>query len=160
MTLGNTKSVDILVADPLTGNMFKIEVKTHYGKKSSNSVLFGKDTLNWVMSEKQERIITSNLFYIFVLIEFVRIETEANSFRFFIVPSSVVANYLKESHKLWKEHGTEVGKKYSEDNKVRIFRIGLGEREYELHRPLLRPPLAKEYENRWDFLLSEPIHAE
>jgi len=26
MTLGNTKSVDILVADPLTGNMFKIEV--------------------------------------------------------------------------------------------------------------------------------------
>lgn len=154
MTLGNTKSVDILVADPLTGNMFKIEVKTHYGNKSSHTKLFGH-TLDWVMSEKQENIIASNLFYIFV-----RIEKEANSFRFFIVPSSVVANYVKESHKRWKEHGTKEGKKLSEDNKVRVFRIGLDEQGDEIHPLLLPPPLAKDYENRWDFHLSEPVHAE
>ena len=154
MTLGNTKSVDILVADPLTGNMFKIEVKTHFGNTSSHSDLFGH-TLDWVMSEKHESIIASNLFYIFV-----RIEKGANSFKFFIVPSSMVAKYLKESYKLWWEIRTKEGKKLSEDNKVRIFRIGLDEQGYDIHPPKLPPPLAKDYENRWDFHLSEPTHAE
>jgi hypothetical protein len=30
MTLGHTKSVDILVSDPMTKKMFKLEVKTKY----------------------------------------------------------------------------------------------------------------------------------
>ncbi len=149
LTLGNTKSVDILVADPLTGKMFKIEVKTHYSNTPSRSKLFGY-TLDWIMSEKSESIIVSNLFYIFV-----SIAREANSFRFFIVPSGVVAKYVKEAHKFWKETRTKEGKKLSEDNKVRVFRIGLDEQRYRIDTPL-----AKDYENRWDFHLSEPIQAE
>jgi hypothetical protein len=115
MTLGNTKCVDILVADPLTGNMFKIEVKTHYSHAPSHSTLFGY-TLDWIMSEKHESLIASNLFYIFV-----SIAKEANSFRFFIVPSEVVAKYVKEQHEYWKATRTN---EVSGDNTVRRFRIG------------------------------------
>ncbi len=144
MTLGNTKSVDILVADPLTGKMFKIEVKTHYGHRPSRSKLFGH-TLDWIMSEKHERIIASSLFYIFV-----SIATEANSFRFFIVPSGVVAKYMREQHEYWLAIN-----EMHRDNPVRRFRIGLDEQGYALPTPL-----AKDYENKWDFHLSEPIHAQ
>lgn len=146
MTLGNTKSVDILVADPLTGKMFKIEVKTHYNQRPSHSTLFGH-TLDWIMSEKHESIIASNLFYIFV-----SIAKETNSFRFFIVPCEVVAKYVKEQHKYWLATKTN---EVRGDNKVRRFRIGLDEQEYAIPTPL-----AMNYENRWDFHLSEPIHAE
>src|SRR6266568_903518 len=81
LTLGNTKSVDIIASDPSTGKMFKLEVKTTYGAKPTISKLFGH-TLNWVMGDKHETITDPNLFYCFV-----NIEKEANSFRFFIVPS-------------------------------------------------------------------------
>ena len=146
MTLGNTKSVDILVADPLTGNMFKIEVKTRYNHAPSHSKIFGH-TLDWIMSEKHESIVASNLFYIFV-----SITREANSFRFFIVPSEVVAKYVKEQHEYWVANRTN---EVSGDNKVRRFRIGLDEQGYAISTPL-----AKDYENRWDFQLTEPIHVE
>ena len=92
LTLGNTKSVDIIASDPETGKMFRLEVKTSYNSKPSFSKLFGH-TLAWVMGDKHENIVDPNLFYCFV-----NIEKEAKSFRFFIVPSYVVAKYVKEQH--------------------------------------------------------------
>ena len=139
MTLGNTKSVDILVADPLTGNMFKVEVKTQYQHRPSHSKLFGH-TLDWIMSEKHESIIASNLFYIFV-----SIAKEANLFRFFIVPGGVVAKYVKEQHAYWLTTRTTEG---SGENKVRRFRLGLDEGGYAVPTPL-----ARDYENKWGFSL-------
>jgi len=64
MTLGRTKSVDILVSDPETGNMFKLEVKTNYMSSRSSggsSKLFGKYVSAWIMNEKHERINEPNL---------------------------------------------------------------------------------------------------
>jgi hypothetical protein len=68
MTLGNTKSVDILVSDPKTPSMFKIEVKTSLVEKPSHDNLFGT-YFYWMMSEKQELISDPNLFYCFVTIQ-------------------------------------------------------------------------------------------
>jgi hypothetical protein len=98
-------------------------------------------------SYQHETIIASNLFYIFV-----SIAKEANSFRFFIVPSGVVAKYVKEQHEYWLTTRSNEG---SGENKVRRFRIGLDEGGYAISTPLV-----KDYENRWDFPLREPIHAE
>src|SRR6478672_3943790 len=70
MTLGHTKGIDILVANPDTGRMRKIEVKT-----SQKPLKYG-----WVMSEKHERINDPDLFFCFVNI------TSDSTFRFFIVP--------------------------------------------------------------------------
>lgn len=138
MTLGNTKNVDILVADPRTGDMFQIQVKTHYANTSSHG-----ETLDWVMSEKHECLRASNLLYIFV-----RIEKAANSFRFFIVPSRVVATYLKESHDAFLAIPTH------RDNPVRRFRLGVEEQAGDPPSPL-----AKDYEDRWGFLGSPPLNA-
>jgi hypothetical protein len=139
MTLGHTKGVDILSSDPENGNMFKVEVKTSYGAKPSKSKLFG-NTLSWVMTNKHETISDPKLFYCFV-----NIETETNIFRFFIVPSDLVAQYVKNQHKYWlshREHNSQKGI----DTSIRQFRIGLDDVEHQLHTPL-----AIHYENRWEF---------
>jgi len=70
LTLGNTKSVDVIASDPSTGKMFKLEVKTSYDSKPTISKLFGQGrTLNWIMSEKHETISEPNLYYCFVNID-------------------------------------------------------------------------------------------
>ena len=137
MTLGNTKNVDILVSDPKTGRMFKIEVKTHYRNNPAHSTLFGH-TLDWVMTQKNESVDYSNLFYVFV-----NITNDTVYFRFFIVPSTVVARYVKEQHEFWlKSRVNDV----SEGITLRRFRMGLDDGGYSISTPL-----AKEYENKWVF---------
>src|SRR5262245_16853406 len=59
MTLGRTKGVDILVSDPNSNRMLKLEVKTNFrSKKSSggNSRLFGRFISAWILGEKHEKI--------------------------------------------------------------------------------------------------------
>jgi hypothetical protein len=54
MTLGRTKSVDILVSDPRTLKMFKIEVKTNHRDTRSRpqlSKIHGKVVSGWRMDQ-------------------------------------------------------------------------------------------------------------
>jgi hypothetical protein len=139
LTLGNTKSVDIIASDPKTGKMFKLEVKTSYDPKPTISKLFGQ-TLNWIMADKHETITDPNLFYCFV-----NIEKEAKSFRFFIVPSLIVARYVREQHQFWLNRNTDERAK-SVVTSMRQFRLGIAEGDY-----LIDTPLAKDYENNWNF---------
>jgi hypothetical protein len=141
LTLGNTKSVDIIASDPSTGKMFKLEVKTSYNSKPATSKLFGR-TLDWVMTVKHETITDPNLYYCFV-----NIEKEAYTFRFFIVPSSIVARYVREQHQFWLNRDN-AGHEKPTDNPIRRFRLGLEEGGY-----LIDTPLAKDYENNWNFYL-------
>jgi len=46
LTLGHTKGIDILVSDPESGKMFKMEMKTVYGKNTVKSELFSCN-LEW-----------------------------------------------------------------------------------------------------------------
>src|SRR5438132_13258759 len=110
---------DILVSDPKTGNMFRIEVKTSYANKPAQVKLFGY-VLSWIMSEKHENLVDPNLFYCFV-----NIEKQTNLFRFFIVASAIVVSYVKEEHKWWQQHRQEHERKAV--NTVRQFGIGLEE---------------------------------
>lgn len=139
LTLGNTKGVDILVSSPKTGKMFRVEVKTSYNNKPSFEKLFGH-TLKWVMGEKHENIIDTNLFYCFV-----NIEHKADTFRFFIVPSKIVAEYTKAQHDFWlkRDSGTHSNVNVTS---MRNFRIGLDDSGYQIPTAT-----AKEYENKWDF---------
>ena len=140
MTLGNTKNVDILVSNPKNGKMYRLEVKTSYNNKPAFAKLFGR-TLIWVMSEKHEVITDPNLFYCFV-----NIEKETNSFRFFILPSKVVAEYVRNQHKYWlnRDEGKHTG---VNPTTMRAFRIGIDKTGYTIPTPLI-----KDYENRWDLL--------
>ena len=138
MTLGHTKSVDILISDPNKGKMYKLEVKTSFGSKPSRSKLFGY-TLNWMMGEKHETISDPSLYYCFV-----NIERETNVFRFFIVPSQIVADYVRIQHKIWLERNPDLSKA-EKDIPMRQFRVGV-EDDYNIPTPL-----AKDYENKWGF---------
>ena len=139
MTLGHTKGVDILVSDPKSNKMFKVEVKTSYASKPSRAKLFGL-TLSWMMMEKHEGLSDQNLYYCFV-----NIEKQTNIFRFFIVPSSVVAEYVRVQHRFWLDHHPTLSDREKEIP-MRQFRIGLDGGGYQISTPL-----AEKYENKWSF---------
>ncbi len=139
MTLGHTKGVDILVSDPKSDKMFRVEVKTSFASKPSRSKLFGL-TLNWMMMEKHETISDKKLYYCFV-----NIEQQTNIFRFFIVPSVIVAEYVRVQHQFWLNHHPKLSEKEKEIP-MRQFRIGLEEDDYQISTPL-----AKDCENKWEF---------
>ena len=141
LTLGNTKNVDILVSDPTTGHMYKVEVKTtgylsKAGTAGRRSKLFGH-TYSWVMSKKHEHVADPILFYCFVNLT----ESDGTSFRFFIVPSKVVAKYVKAQHQLWLDDDPN-----HKDTNMRTFRLALDTHGY----PLPTPP-AERHENDWSF---------
>ncbi len=143
MTLGHTKSVDILVSHPKTKKMFQLEVKTNFQNsrnKPSNSKVHGKSVSGWIMKKAHEKIIALNLFYCFV-----NIGKNTNLFRFYIVPSKLVAKYVKEEHAHWLKEKKREGKKVK-DSDMRIFRIGLRDEKYKV-----QTPTAEKYENNWDF---------
>lgn len=138
MTLGHTKDVDILVSDPVTGRLYKLEVKTSYGGKPKRDKLFGH-TLSWMMKKKHEEVVDPNLFYCFV-----NIEPQTNVFRFFLVSSAVVAAYVRAEHELWLNRPYIGERSTTLDSQIRMFRIGLDEGGYAMPTPL-----ARECENKW-----------
>lgn len=141
LTLGHTKHVDILVSDPDTGRMYKLEVKTSgyqraQGGAGKRSRFFGYN-YEWMMGKKHADIVDSSLFYCFVNIA----GEEGTSFRFFIVPSEVVATYVKAQHQLWLDEDRN-----HKDTPMRVFRLALEEDGYPLPTPS-----ANQYENNWEF---------
>ena len=139
MTLGHTKGVDILVSNPNNNKMFKVEVKTSFASKPTKSKLFGY-TLSWMMMEKHETISDENLFYCFV-----NIEKQTNVFRFFMVPSAIVAEYVNKQHQYWLKNRHNLSSQ-EVSIPMRQFRIGLEPGAYQIPTPL-----ASDYENKWDF---------
>jgi hypothetical protein len=143
MTLGRTKGVDILVSDPGTKKMYKLEVKIKYRtspKKAHVSKVHGTVKGEWMMDKKHESLIDPSLFYCFVIIGEVK-----STFQFYIVPSRVVAKYVKEQHRHWLREKNREGKKVK-DTEMRSFRIGFEENKYRV-----ATPLAERYENNWKF---------
>jgi hypothetical protein len=142
MTLGHTKNIDILVFDPKKKERYQVEVKTNLEARNgpSKSKLFGRFVTDWQMHEKHEKIDDTDLFYCFVHINS-RQGTDY-VFRFFIVPSKIVANYVRDEHALWLKDSPA-----HHDTERRLFRIGLpNETKIEI-----QTPLAEKYENNWRF---------
>lgn len=140
MTLGRTKGVDILVSNPVTGRMLKLEVKTNFRSSRSaggNSRLFGRFLSAWMMNEKHERMRDLDLFYCFV-----NIGESTKQFRFFIVPSRTVADYVSKQHKIWLNDKPT----HSRENTMRTFRIGYANEKYQISTPT-----ADKYEDNWSF---------
>ncbi|MBU0614429.1 hypothetical protein KJ766_04100 [Patescibacteria group bacterium] len=126
LTLGHTKGVDILLANPKTGKLFKVEVKTTTSGVI-RSKIFGNN-YEWMMGEKHEEIKDPSLYYCFVLLE----EVERLP-KFFVVPSKDVAKYVTWEHLHWcKQPRKRLVKK---DTQMRIFRIDAQK--------------TSEYENAW-----------
>jgi hypothetical protein len=118
ITLRNTKGIDILVSNSSASQQIAIQVKTNQGAKPE-----------WVLNKKAENFYADNLFYVFV-----NLKGQEEWPDFYIVPSKVVANYVRNSHQQWLETPGKKGQAHK-DNPMRKFRDS-----------------ERQYLNRWDLL--------
>jgi len=118
ITLRNTKGIDILVSNSNATRQVAIQVKTNQGTKPE-----------WVLNKKAEDFYSDNLYYVFVTLKNTKERPD-----FYVVPSKVVADYVRRDHRQWLETPGKNGQAHK-DNPVRKFR-----------------DIGKQYLNRWDLL--------
>jgi len=118
------RKIDILVNPMDGGNPLFIQVKSRQ---------FGPDG-GWHMSSKHESMSEDNLFYCFV-------DFEPESPKVFVVPSAIVAEGLREDHKIWL---------------ATLGRNGKPHKDHDMRR--LRPNMfsmpegwINQYRENWDF---------
>jgi len=116
ITLRNTRGIDILCSNSNATKHVSIQVKT--SKKSGNS---------WILDKKSEEFFSPKHFYVFVSLNF-------EYPKFFVVPSRVVAKYIKTRHTNWIKGKKKDGEN-RKDSSMRKFR-----------------DLEEKYLNRWDIL--------
>ncbi|RMD61095.1 aspartate ammonia-lyase [Candidatus Parcubacteria bacterium] len=105
ITLRNTKGIDILVSNATATRQIAIQVKANQGNKPE-----------WVLNKKAESFYSDNLFYVFV-----NLKSPDERPDFYIVPSKVVANFVRADHQNWLETPGKSGQPHK-DNPVRKFR--------------------------------------
>lgn len=118
ITLRNTKGVDILCSNGDASRTVAIQVKT-------NSM----SSRDWILNEKSENYFAENLFYIFV-----NLNSGQKSPDYFIVPSIIVAKYVKDGYHSWISISGRGGKAHK-DTLMRKF-----------------DDKNEQYLNRWDLL--------
>lgn len=101
--MSNVKDFDILAINRETYKQFAIQVKTTGYKQKA-----------WTLSKKNEDIIGDNIIYFFVSLN----EMEVPEYH--IVPSKIVAEAVKSSHKEWLKTPGRNGQKHN-DNPMRKF---------------------------------------
>lgn len=144
MTLGHTKGVDILVSDPTTGKMARVEVKTSqcYVDRVSKNKCLGPLLGSWIMKKDHERLDDPSLFFCFVSIP----KVPRPQPRFFVVPSAVVARHVRETHVYWLKWSKENGRKVKDTN-MRLMTFGVPGEQY----PVL-VPVAENHEDAWSLI--------
>ena len=105
LTLGRAEKYDILAINP-KGKTIKLQVKTSYGQGSK-----------WRMNSKNEKNEERKLYYAFVRLNDLKKEPE-----FWIVPSKVVAHFIKEHYRKWLKTPGYKGQKHKKGD-WRTFRI-------------------------------------
>lgn len=125
MTSRNTEGIDILASNRDGSKVVSLQIKASSNKQYTRS---------WILSEKQENHYSKSLFYVFVDLN---IDTEERP-DFYIVPSKIVADYIKKTHQKWLKTPGKKGKKHKNTD-MRLFEI------YD-------DKIAKKYHNNWDGL--------
>lgn len=121
ITLRNTKGVDILVANENGDRHASIQVKTN-----------NNDSNSWILSEKNEDDDKDHFFYVFV-----SLNKKNEQPLYFVVPSKVVANFIRLNHQEWI---TSPGKKGQTHNSTTMRKFVLDKETRE------------KYKNKWEIL--------
>ena len=103
-TLANTKAIDILVFDESLDNLCKLEVKTTNLSPRREALFSDEPVYSWPMSAKHEHVADPRLFFCFVVLQ-----GPSTLPLFFIVPSSYVADYVREQHLHWLRTAHPIG---------------------------------------------------
>jgi hypothetical protein len=136
---GKQNSYDLVVTHE-NGKEIKLKVfVTEFGYRKVYSA--GEIGLSWMMTDKYESVKDPDIFYCFVLLK----RSGEEQTRIFILPSTTVAHYLKDSYDHWMR-----GKSSRDSsNTVRKFVIGSKTHKYP---NAFYTPLEDEYENKWEVL--------
>jgi hypothetical protein len=105
ISLRNTRGMDILVTNQDGSRSVTIQVKTSQKKGTS-----------WLLHKKAESFVSRNHFYVFV-----RLGKRNERAIFHIVPSKVVAKYIKKSHRRWLARPGKGGRPHN-DSTMRQFK--------------------------------------
>jgi hypothetical protein len=145
-TIRNTSGVDIIATKD--NKSVSIQVKTSsYGRTK------------YTLTESNEKLISDRLFYVFVTLR----EKEAYP-TFYVVPSKLVAEYIKRTHEYWTKLPPRMRKAIYEgatkdeivnrrrESKIRGFPNWVGET-----LPEYRDFSIDKYRDKWDSLENEPI---
>lgn len=103
ITLRNTRGVDILVSSEALDRSVGVQVKTNRRSKPS-----------WILNKKAEQLSDPSVFYALVRL------MDGDAPRYHIVPSAVVAEHTRRSHREWLAAPGRDGQKHR-DNAMRKF---------------------------------------
>lgn len=103
LTSKNTKGIDLLASNEDASRTVGIQVKTNQGSRKA-----------WLLNEKCEEFYSDTLFYVFVNLNGLG---EAS---YYIVPSTTVANRIKEAHQAWLNAPGKKGQS-RKDTSMRMF---------------------------------------
>ena len=103
ITLRNTRGVDVLVAGRDAARSAGIQVKTNQGGSKG-----------WVLNKKAETLEEDGLFYVFVNLN------GAGAPSYHVVPSAVVAEYVRRTHSEWLAAPGRGGRQRKDSN-IRKF---------------------------------------
>lgn len=84
LTLRNTHGIDILVSNADATKSVGIQVKTNQGRGTG-----------WMLTEKVERDVATNLFFVFVRLN------DLDRPEYYVVPRLDAATWVRESHSQW-----------------------------------------------------------
>jgi hypothetical protein len=130
--------VDIVISDPTGNTQCAVQVKSQRRKEKA-------EPRSWTMGAKSELNVGPKLFYCFV--SFSDVGSAPISY---IVPSDVVANYAKASHKNWLNTPGRQGQDHK-DNSMRKF--DLAPRAFDSDVQRYFPGWADQYRENWDLIL-------
>lgn len=104
ITLRNTRGIDIVVTNRDASKSVGIQVKASAGSRRG-----------WILNKKGEDFYSKTLFYVFV-------NLNGNDERpdYFIVPSKIVADYIKYGHAEWLNKPSKKGTPHR-DSTMRLF---------------------------------------
>lgn len=112
MTSRNTKGIDLLASSIDGSKSVSIQVKTTTGAPMKESP---KRIIGWILNKKDESNYSDNLFYVLVYLK-----SPDDKPEFYILPSNVVATYIRLHHESWLQKPGRNGEKHNE-NDMRIF---------------------------------------
>lgn len=104
ITLRNTRGVDIVATNSDASRSVGIQVKASSGSSKS-----------WILNKKGEDFYSKTLFYVFVNLKEIGQRSD-----FYIVPSNVVADSIRQGHAEWLKSPSKSGKPHR-DNPIRVF---------------------------------------
>ena len=105
VTMRNTAGIDVLATHPDGSHSVTIQCKTSGGKSKK-----------WLLDKKAETFVAENHYYVFVVLG-----SCDERPHFHVVPSAVVAKFVRESHARWLATPSRDGGSHK-DNNMRNFR--------------------------------------